>query len=230
MKMDPTTGMITHLNGAQLPEPIPMQEWAQANQEYARVALDYITATYKAQETFQQATAKSEILTLVKTLNGKEILERLQEERGFSLVIVNPTEKWEEPDYVQPKAEGLVDLENLRRVEIVAIATNMLKKRINYSKSKKKEVSKNQTVRRTLAIPVAQIRSEVEKQLSFKTTINTRVKGVKGSDQDWTTTNVGQFYLDAIPDILMQEGWKTYTTEECYVPEVKSHPFWEAYQ
>lgn len=228
--MDPTTGMITHLGNQKLSVPIPMQKWAEANQEYARIALDYITATYKAQEAFQQAVAKGEIMKLVKAQNGKEILAKLQEEKGFSLVIVNPSEKWEEPGYEEPKAEGLVDLENLRRVEIVAIATNMLKIKINYSSSKKKEVSKNQTVRRTLAIPVAQIRSEVEKRLGFQTTTNTRVKGVNGSDQNWTTTNVGQFYLDAIPDILMQEGWKTYTTEASYVPEVKSHPFWEAYQ
>lgn len=230
MKMDPTTGMITHLNGKQLPEPVPMQAWAEANQEYARIALDYITATYKAQDAFQQATANSEILKLVKSINGKEILARLQEEKGFSLVIVNPTEKWEEPDYEEPEAEGLVDLDNLRRVEIVAIATNMLKRKINYSKSKKKEVSKNQTVRRSLAIPIAQLRNEVKKQLTFETTVNTRVKGLKGSDQDWTTNNVGEFYLDAIADILLQEGWKTYTTEETYVPEVTSHPFWEAYK
>lgn len=230
MKMDPITGMITHLNGQSLPEPLTIQKWAEGNQEYARIALDYITATYKAQETFQQAAAKSEILKLVKAINGKVILARLQEEKGFSLVIVNPTEKWEEPDYEEPKAEGLVGLNNLRRLEIVAIATNMLKRKINYSKSKKKEVSTNQTTRRTLAIHIAQIRNEVRKQLSFETTVNTRVKGLKGSDQDFTTDNVGEFYLEAIADILIHEGWKTYTTEESYVPEVTSHPFWEAYQ
>ena len=101
--MDPTTGMITHLGNRELPEPVPMQKWAEANQKYARIALDYITATYKAQDAFQQATANSEILKLVKSINGKEILARLQEEKGFSLVIVNPTEKWEEPDYEEPK-------------------------------------------------------------------------------------------------------------------------------
>ena len=228
--MDPTTGMITHLNGKQLPEPVPMQAWAEANQEYARIALDYITATYKAQDAFQQATANSEILKLVKSINGKEILARLQEEKGFSLVIVNPTEKWEEPDYEEPKAEGLVDLDNLRRVEIVAIATNMLKRKINYSKSKKKEVSKNQTVRRSLAIPIAQLQKEVKEKLGFMTRVNTRVKGLNGSDKNWTNFNVGQFYLDSIADILLQEGWKTYTMEETYVPEVTSHPFWGAYQ
>ena len=207
-----------------------MQEWAEANQTYARIALDYIEATYKAQEAFQQASTKSDTIKLVKKHNGKEILERLQEEKGFSLVIVNPTEKWEEPDYVEPKAEGLVDLDELRRIEIVAIATNMLRRKINYSKSKKKEISKNQTVRRIMAIPLEYIRNEVKKQLSFETTVNTRVKGVKSSDQNWTTQNVGEFYLDAIADILMQEGWKTYTTEDTFVPEVTSHPFWEAYQ
>lgn len=230
MKMDPTTGMITHLNGKQLPEPVPMQAWAEANQEYARIALDYITATYKAQDAFQQASAKSEIMKLVKSINGKEILARLQEEKGFSLVIVNPNEKWEEPDYEEPKAEGLVGLDNLRRVEIVAIATNMLKRKINYSKSKKKEVSKNQTVRRTLAIHIEQLQKEVKEKLGFMTRVNTRVKGLKGSDMNWTNFNVGQFYLESIADILLQEGWKTYTTEETYVPEVTSHPFWEAYQ
>ncbi len=228
--MDPTSGMVTHIGNQKLPAPIPMQEWAEANQTYARIALDYIEATYKAQEAFQQASTKSDTLKLVKKHNGKEILERLQEEKGFSLVIVNPTEKWEEPDYVEPKAEGLVDLDELRRVEIVAIATNMLRRKINYSKSKKKEISKNQTVRRIMAIPIEYIRNEVKKQLSFETTVNTRVKGVKSSDQNWTTQNVGEFYLDAIADILMQEGWKTYTTEETFVPEVTSHPFWEAYQ
>lgn len=230
MKMDPTTGMITHLDGKELPEPVPMQAWAEANQEYARIALDYITATYKAQDAFQKAASKGDLMKLVKSINGKEILARLQEEKGFSLVIVNPNDKWEEPGYEEPKAEGLVDLNNMRRVEIVAIATNMLKRKINYSKSKKKEVSKNQTVRRSLAIPIAQLRNEVKKQLTFETTTNTRVKGLKSSDQDWTTDNVGEFYLDAIADILIQEGWKTYTTEEAYVPEVRSHPFWEAYK
>ena len=125
--------------------------------------------------------------------------------------------------------EGRV-LDELRRVEIVAIATNMLRRKINYSKSKKKEISKSHTTRRIMAIPIEYLRNEVEKQLSFETTVNTRVKGVKSSDQDWTTQNVGEFYLDAIADILMQEGWKTYTTEETFVPEVTSHPFWEAYQ
>ena len=55
------------------------------------LSLDYITATgSKAQDALSiQATANSEILKLVKSINGKEILARLQEEKGFSLVIVN---------------------------------------------------------------------------------------------------------------------------------------------
>ena len=46
--MDPTSGMVTHIGSQKLPAPIPMQEWAEANQVYARIALDYIEATYKA--------------------------------------------------------------------------------------------------------------------------------------------------------------------------------------
>ena len=218
--LDPLSGMITHLNGVKLPDAIPMQKWSEANQEYSKSCTQYIEESYKAQEKFTEA-ANTKLLRLVKQHSGKEILERLQEEKGFDLVIVKPTEKWEEPGYEEPKPEGTVDLNNLRRVEIVAIATNLLKKRIG-----KRSVDTTKQ-KRDCAIPLKTLEDKCRQELTFETTTNTRVKGVKGSDHDWETDNVDEHYIESIPDILRQEGWKTYGTLDTFIPDVNSHPFWE---
>ena len=90
IKLDSITGNITHIGGKKLPTAIPLVKWSEANQEYAQRCTEYIEESYKAQEKFTEAIANSEILTLVRTHSGKEILERLQEEKGFNLVITNP--------------------------------------------------------------------------------------------------------------------------------------------
>jgi hypothetical protein len=174
-----------------------------------------------AQEKWTESSTSSDLLRLVKQFSGKEILERLQEDKGFNLVIVKPTEKWEEPGYEEPKTEGTVDLNNLRRVEIVAIATNLLKKRIG---KRPVETTKQ---RRDCAIALKSLELKCRLELTFMTTTNTRVKGVKGSDHDWETQNVDEYYIENIPDILRQEGWKTYGTLDTFIPDVNSHPFWE---
>jgi hypothetical protein len=38
---------------------------------------------------------------------------------------------------------------------------------------------------------------------------------------------VDEYYIENIPDILRQEGWKTYGTLDTFIPDVSSHPFWE---
>jgi len=221
IKMDTITGNITHIGGKKLLVPISMIEWTKANQEYARICSEYIDATYLAQEKWTESSTSSDLLRLVKQFSGKEILERLQEDKGFNLVIVKPTEKWEEPGYEEPKTEGTVDLNNLRRVEIVAIATNLLKKRIG---KRPVETTKQ---RRDCAIALKSLELKCRLELTFMTTTNTRVKGVKGSDHDWETQNVDEYYIENIPDILRQEGWKTYGTLDTFIPDVNSHPFWE---
>jgi hypothetical protein len=222
--LDPLTGMITHLGGTKLPDAIPMQAWSEANQEYTQRCTDYIEESYKAQTKFTEAI-NTKILHLVKQHSGNEILERLQEEKGFNLVIVKPTEKWEEPGYEEPEAEGLVDLNNLRRVEIVAIATKLMREKV-WRLRKPLTTAK----KRGAAITLAAIQKECVEKLSFPTVTNTRVKGVKGSDQNHKTDNIDQFYIDAIPDILLQEGWKRYTTDDSFVPELNQHPFWEWFE
>jgi len=93
LKIDHITGEITHLGGVKLSEPIPMTTWVIGTQQYQALASKYIEETYAAQERFKNAV-KGNILSLVQAHLGKEILERLQEEKGFSLTIVNPTAKW----------------------------------------------------------------------------------------------------------------------------------------
>jgi len=220
--MDPITGNITHIDGVQLLVPISMIDWTKATQTYTSSCIEYIEESYKAQEKWNSAIGDSEILSLVKKHVGKEILERLQEEKGFSLVIVRPTEKWEEPGYEEPQAEGLVNLNDLRRVEIICIATDLLKTKVRRQKTS----INNATKRRQLAISVEEIQAECRKQLSFPTKTVSRVKGVKGSEEPHDTDNIDEFYLESIPDILIQEGWKRYTTENSFVPEVNNHPFW----
>lgn len=222
--MDPITGNITHIDGVLLSAPISMIDWTKATQEYTSSCIEYIEESYKAQEKWNSAISTSELLGLVKKHVGKEILERLQEEKGFSLVIVKPTEKWEEPGYEEPQAEGLVDLNDLRRVEIICIATDLLNAKIR----RQKVSINNPTKRRQLAISIEEIQKECRKQLSFPTRTNSRVKGVNGSEETHETENIDEFYLESIPDILAQEGWKRYTTENSFVPEVNKHPFWGA--
>ena len=223
IKLDSITGNITHIGGKKLLAPIPLANWSKANQEYAQICSDYILATYTAQEMFKQLSTQSELMKLVNHHSGQEILERLQEEKGFSLVIVKPTEKWEEPGYEEPKPEGKVHLNNLRRVEIVVIATNLLKKRIGNRKPRLVQE------KRGCALRLQEIVKECRKQLEFKTHTNTRVKGVAGSNEDWLTDNIDEYYIESIPDILIEEGWKTYGNPDLMVPDT-NHPFWEAYK
>lgn len=223
IKLDTITGNITHIGGKKLLAPIPMIDWSKANQKYAQICSDYIEATYIAQEKFKELSTQTDLMRLVKQHSGQEILERLQEEKGFNLVIVKPTEKWEEPGYEEPKPEGKVHLNNLRRVEIVAIATNLLKKKIGNRKPRLVQE------KRDCALDIKNIVKACRKQLEFKTHTNTRVKGVAGSNEDWLTDNIDEYYIEAIPDILIEEGWKTYGNPDFMVPDIK-HPFWEAYK
>jgi len=204
-----------------LPSAIPLVKWSEANQEYATRCTEYIEESYKAQEKFTEAIANSDMLSLVRTHSGKEILERLQEEKGFNLVIVKPTEKWEEPGYEEPKVKGLVDLNDLRRIEIVTIATNLL-----ITKVRRSRLDLTETNKRKLALSLEELVPVCKRELEFTTITNSRVKGVSGSNEDHETDNIGQFYIDAIPDILLQEGWKMYTNTDSFVPEVNNHPFW----
>ena len=219
--LDSITGNITHIGGKKLPTAISLIEWSEANQEYAQRCIEYIEESYKAQEKFTEAIASSKNLTLVRTHSGKEILERLQEEKGFNLVIVKPTEKWEEPGYEEPKAEGLVDMNDLRRVEIITIATNLL-----LTKVRRARLPLTETNKRKLALSLEELIPVCKRELEFTTTTNSRVNGVNGSNEDHETDNIGQFYIDAIPDILLQEGWKLYENTDSFVPEVNNHPFW----
>ena len=223
IKLDTITGNITHIGGKKLLAPIPMIDWSKANQQYAQICSDYIEATYIAQEKFKELSTQTDLMRLVKQHSGQEILERLQEEKGFNLVIVKPTEKWEEPGYEEPKPEGKVHLNNLRRVEIVAIATNLLKKKIGNRKPRLTQE------KRDCALNIKDIVKACRKQLEFKTHTNTRVKGVAGSNEDWLTDNIDEYYIESIPDILIEEGWKTYGNPDFMVPDIK-HPFWEAYK
>jgi len=223
IKLDSITGNITHIGGKKLLEPISMIDWSNANQKYAQICSDYIESTYKAQENFKELSTKTDLMRLVKQHSGQEILERLQEEKGFNLVIVRPTEKWEEPGYEEPKPEGKVHLNNLRRVEIVVLATNLLKKRIGNRKPRLIQE------KRGCALRIEEIVKECRKQLEFKTHTNTRVKGVAGSNDNWLTDNIDEYYIESIPDILMEEGWKTYGVPDLMVPDT-NHPFWEAYK
>jgi len=219
--LDSITGNITHIGGKKLPSAIPLVKWSEANQEYATRCTEYIEESYKAQEKFTEAIANSDMLSLVRTHSGKEILERLQEEKGFNLVIVKPTEKWEEPGYEEPKVKGLVDLNDLRRIEIVTIATNLL-----ITKVRRSRLDLTETNKRKLALSLEELVPVCKRELEFTTITNSRVKGVSGSNEDHETDNIGQFYIDAIPDILLQEGWKMYTNTDSFVPEVNNHPFW----
>ena len=228
--LDSITGNITHIGGKKLPAAIPLVKWSEANQNYAQKCMQYIEESYKAQERFTEAVASSEILSLVREHSGNEILERLQEEKGFNLVIVKPTQKWEEPGYEEPKAQGLVDINDLRRVEIVCIATDLVTKRL---KSRGLKGSSDKAALKAAALKLWEIAAEVNRKLEFHTTTNSRVKGVSGSDEDHITDNIGQFYIDAIPDILLQEGWKMYevhanASSNSFLPEVNIHPYWES--
>jgi len=230
--LDSITGNITHIGGKKLPAAIPLVKWSEANQNYAQKCMQYIEESYKAQERFTEAVASSEILSLVREHSGNEILERLQEERGFNLVIVKPTQKWEEPGYEEPEAQGLVDINDLRRVEIVCIATDLLTKRL---KSRGLNGRSDKVALTKAALKLWEIVEEVKRKLRFETTTNSRVKGVSGSDEDHITDNIGQFYIDAIPDILLQEGWKMYfvpvrgkSSSSTFLPEVNNHPYWES--
>lgn len=222
--LDSITGNITHIGGNKLLEPIPMAIWSKTNQEYAKLCFEYIEASYLAQEKFKELSTKTDLMRLVKHHSGKEILERLQEEKGFELVIVKPTEKWEEPGYVEPKPEGKVHLNNLRRVEIVSIATSLLKKKIG--KRKRFPTSNH---KRDSAVEIEYIKRVCRNTLEFRTFTKTRVKGVAGSDEEQITDNIDEYYLEAIPDILLEEGWKFSFHSDKMYPGIE-HPFWEAYE
>jgi len=223
IKLDSITGNITHIGGKKLLEPIPMIDWSKANQQYAQICSDYIESTYIAQEKFKELSTQTDLMRLVKQHSGQEILERLQEEKGFNLVIVKPTEKWEEPGYEEPKPEGKVHLNNLRRVEIVSIATSLLKKKIG---KRKRFPTPNH--KRDSAVEIEYIARVCKNELEFRTFTKTRVKGVAGSDETRITDNIDSYYIEAIPDILLEEGWKFGFNSDKMFPDI-NHPFWEAY-
>lgn len=221
LTIDHITGEITHLGGTQLLKPISMADWVTATQQYGDLTSKFIEETYAAQERFKNGVI-GEVLLLVQTHLGKDILERLQEAKGFNITIVNPTAKWmDEPDIVEAKPQGLVHLNDLRRVEIVCIVTNELRRKIGT-----KPQYLDQAARRKCAMPLKTLQRLCRKKLVFKTATNMRIKGVLSEQYALDSDNVGEYYLDSLPDILLQEGWKTYGAEDKFVPEVTSHPFW----
>ena len=115
----------------------------------------------------------------------------------------------------------MVNINDLRRVEIVTIATNLL-----ITKVRRSRLPLTETNKRKLALSLEELVPVCKRELEFTTITNSRVKGVNGSNEDHETDNIGQFYIDAIPDILLQEGWKMYSSTDSFVPEVNNHPFW----
>jgi hypothetical protein len=220
LTIDYITGEVTHLGGSKLPKSIPMAEWVAATQQYGELTSKFIEETYAAQERFKNGVV-GEVLSLVQTHLGKDILERIQEAKGFNITIVNPTTKWtNEPDKEEAEPEGLVHLNDLRRVEIVCIVTEALRTKIGT-----KPHYLDQAARHKCAMPLKTLQRLCRKKLVFKTTTNMRVKGVQNTGT-LESDNVGEYYLNSLPDILLQEGWKTYGAEDKFVPEVISHPFW----
>lgn len=247
--IDPATAQVTHIRGQKLSEPISLAEWAKHTQEYTSLLKEYVLAAYKAQETFKDNLERRPIMQTMDAAIGKEVLDRLQSDMGFTISLIKTTDRWQVPvgEHEVEKPLGTVDLFDLRRVEIVTVCTRFLQENFRYRGIRLNNIGNVSTNGRNgYAVTLKQLTNAVIKELSFPTRFNTRVKVVNEHDIfDEQETNLYAHYLDNIRDILLQEGWRSLGLEEdplnekflpagagvlgcwdCPKDGSRDHPFW----
>jgi len=240
--IDAASASVTHVRGKKLEQPIPLQEWAQHTQAYMALVKRFVMDAYKAQEGFKEELERDPVMKTMELAIGADILDRLQQELGFSLSVVKPTNKWQVPveEHEVEAPLGKVDLFDLQRVQIVAVCTALLEERTGNPKFIPVER------RNDYGLALKQLVNYVVKSLSFPTSFNTRAKVVNEHDTiDEQGTNLYAHYLDNIRDILLQEGWRSLGLEEdplnekflpagagvlgcwdCPKDGSRDHPFW----
>ena len=239
---DLARGVITHLNGKLLPKPIPLMDWAKMTQDYTLLVSEYVDTLYNARKILDQ-TIKDKRLGGLQEVLGKDILNRLQTDRGFTIAVIKPTDTWADPVMegdLPEVAEGNVNLFDLRRVEIIAVVTKLLSDKIptgNHFVQNKD--------RAKFALALGTLATAVLEQLSFETEINLEVKGLNSTkNQNSKHNNVDVFYLDNLRDLLLQEGWRSVNNADgvnetmlpagaglpncgdCPHNRTRDHPFW----
>tara|TARA_B100000900_G_scaffold414686_1_gene442062 strand:- start:956 stop:1735 length:780 start_codon:yes stop_codon:yes gene_type:complete len=247
--IDPATAQVTHIRGQKLSEPISLTEWATHTQEYTSLLKEYVLAAYKAQETFKDTLERRPIMQTMDAAIGKDVLDRLQSDMGFTISLIKTTDRWQVPigEHEVEKPLGTVDLFDLRRVEIVTVCTRYLQRNFRNKGITPNMVGKvDNHSRNAYAVTLKQLTNVVIEELSFPTRFNTRVKVVNEHDIfDEQESNLYAHYLDNIRDILLQEGWRSLGLEEdplkekflpagagvlgcwdCPKDGSRDHPFW----
>ena len=110
--IDPATAQVTYIRGQKLSEPISLTEWAKHTQEYTSLLKEYVLAAYKAQETFKDNLERRPIMQTMDAAIGKEVLDRLQSDMGFTISLIKTTDRWQVPvgEHEVEKPLGTVDL------------------------------------------------------------------------------------------------------------------------
>ena len=195
--------VVTKVDNVALPSPISLEDWTKNNQEFTTLLRKMVVDSFKAQDSFKEAIADSEILTIISKAMGKEILGRLEQEMGFKLQTVATSDAWEYEEVPKENAVGVVEINDPIRILIVKYAMDWLSSTIPRSTKI--------TDRRTLSVlpklAVENLRTYVEKtfptlleeELEVKTPTVGRFMVSAGSIPD--------FYLQNVRDILLQEGW-----------------------
>jgi len=240
--IDAASASVTHVRGKKLEQPISLQEWARNTQAYTALVKRFVMDAYKAQEGFKEQLERDPVMKTMESAIGADVLDRLQQELGFTLSVVKTTNKWQVPveEHEVEAPLGVVDLFDLRRVEIVTVCTALLEGRTGNPKFVPVER------RSEYGLALKQLVNHVVEKLSFSTSFNTRVKVVNEHDIiDKQETNLYAHYLDNIRDILLQEGWRSLGLEEdplnekflpagagvrgcwdCPKDGSRDHPFW----
>lgn len=186
-----------------LPSPMSLKDWTESNQVFTALLRKMVVDSFKAQDSFKEATADSEVLTIISKTMGKEILGKLEQEMGFKLQTVATSDAWEYEEVPREEAVGVVELNDPIRILVVKYAMDWLSSTIPRS-------TKILDRRKLSLLPKLAVKN-------LRTYVEERFPDLLEEELEVKTPTVGRFmvsagpmpnfYLQNVRDILLQEGW-----------------------
>ncbi len=195
--------VVLKVDDFMLPSPMPLKDWTESNQKFTALLRKMVVDSFKAQDSFKEAIADSEVLTIISKTMGKEILGKLEQEMGFKLQTVATSDAWEYEEVPQEEAVGVVEMNDPLRILIVKYAIDWLSSTIPRST----KILDRRTLSVLPKLAVNNLRTYVEKQFPNLLDEEVEVKTPTVGRYMVSPGSIPDFYLQNVRDILLQEGW-----------------------
>lgn len=194
--------VVLKVDNVVLPSPMSLKDWTESNQVFTALLRKMVVDSFKAQDSFKEAIADSEVLTIISKTIGKEILGKLEQEMGFKLQTVATSDAWEYEEALREEAVGVVEINDPIRILIVQSAMNWL----SYTIPRSTKIPDRRTLSVLPKLTVGKLLNHLETLLP-ELSEELEVKIPKVGRFIVNPGQIPDFYLQNVRDILLQEGW-----------------------